>query len=177
MSESKLVALIGAGVMKMVIMNIIDEKDKQRLPDIDKSGNPYVYLVDNEQQMMLILKRDLNEISGNDSADEFPSIQEFISEKVHRLLDRINVNGPLSLREMEVLNYAALGKSNKQIAEIIGLSESTIKNHFSSTLRKLHANDRTHAVTLALCNGWLSVKNISNILGDEGTVIKATGEY
>jgi DNA-binding CsgD family transcriptional regulator len=176
-SESKLVALIGAGVMKMVIMNIIDEKDKQRLPDIAKSGNPYVYLVDNEQQMMLILKRDLNEISGNDSADEFPSIQEFISEKVHRLLDRINVNGPLSLREMEVLNYAALGKSNKQIAEIIGLSESTIKNHFSSTLRKLHANDRTHAVTLALCNGWLSVKNISNILGDEGTVIKATGEY
>lgn len=177
MSESKLVALIGAGVMKMVIMNIIDEKDKQRLPDIAKSGNPYVYLVDNEQQMMLILKRDLNEISGNDSADEFPSIQEFISEKVHRLLDRINVNGPLSLREMEVLNYAALGKSNKQIAEIIGLSESTIKNHFSSTLRKLHANDRTHAVTLALCNGWLSIKNISNILGDEGTVIKATGEY
>jgi DNA-binding CsgD family transcriptional regulator len=176
-SESKLVALIGAGVMKMVIMNIIDEKDKQRLPDIAKSGNPYVYLVDNEQQMMLILKRDLNEISGNDSADEFPSIQEFISEKVHRLLDRINVNGPLSLREMEVLNYAALGKSNKQIAEIIGLSESTIKNHFSSTLRKLHANDRTHAVTLALCNGWLSIKNISNILGDEGTVIKATGEY
>jgi DNA-binding CsgD family transcriptional regulator len=176
-SESKLVALIGAGVMKMVIMNIIDEKDKQRLPDIDKSSNPYVYLVDNEQQMMLILKRDLNEISGNDSADEFPSIQEFISEKVHRLLDRINVNGPLSLREMEVLNYAALGKSNKQIAEIIGLSESTIKNHFSSTLRKLHANDRTHAVTLALCNGWLSIKNISNILGDEGTVIKATGEY
>jgi len=35
------------------------------------------------------------------------------------------------------------GKSNKQIAEIIGLSESTIKNHFSSTLKKLHANNRT----------------------------------
>jgi two-component system NarL family response regulator len=78
---------------------------------------------------------------------------------------------------MEVLNYAALGKSNKQIAKIIGLSESTIKNHFSSTLRKLHANDRTHAVTLALCNGWLSVKNISNILEDEETVLRATSGY
>jgi len=78
---------------------------------------------------------------------------------------------------MEVLNYAAQGKSNKQIAEITGLSESTIKNHFSSTLRKLHANDRTHAVTLALCNGWLSVKNISNILEDEETVLRATSGY
>ena len=161
----------------MVIMNITDEKDKQQLPDIDKGGNPYVYLIDNEQKMMLILKRDLNEMSGNDSADEFPLIQEFITEKIHCLLDRININGPLSLREMEVLNYAALGKSNKQIAEIIGLSESTIKNHFSSTLRKLHANDRTHAVTLALCNGWLSVKNISNILGDEEATMRASTEY
>ena len=160
----------------MVIMNCIDEKDKQHIPDIDKIGNPYIYLVDNEQQMMLILKRDLNEIRGKDSADEFPSIQEFVTEKVQCLLDRIKVNGPLSLREMEVLNYAALGKSNKQIAEIIGLSESTIKNHFSSTLRKLHANDRTHAVTLALCNGWLSVKNISNTLGDEENIMRATIE-
>ena len=161
----------------MVIMNITEEKNKQQVPDTDKMSNPYVYLVDNEQKMMLILKRDLNEIGGNDLADEAPSIQEFITQKVHCLLDRINVNGPLSLREMEVLNYAALGKSNKQIANIIGLSESTIKNHFSSTLRKLHANDRTHAVTLALCNGWLSVKNISNILGDEEKVIRATSEY
>lgn len=161
----------------MVIMNTINEKENFNLPDFDKSGNPYVYLVDNEQKMMLILKRDLNEISGNTSTDEPSSIQEFITEKVHGLLDRMNSNGPLSMREMEVLNYAALGKSNKQIAEIIGLSESTIKNHFSSTLRKLHANDRTHAVTLALCNGWLNVKNISAGLGNEDTASGALSEY
>jgi DNA-binding CsgD family transcriptional regulator len=158
-------------------MNAVNEKEKFNLPDFDKSGNPYVYLVDNEQKMMLILKRDLNEISGNTSTDEPSSIQEFITGKVHGLLDRMNSNGPLSMREMEVLNYAALGKSNKQIAEIIGLSESTIKNHFSSTLRKLHANDRTHAVTLALCNGWLNVKNISETLGSEEATAGALSEY
>ncbi len=161
----------------MVIMNSIDEKDRQNVPAIDKSGNPYVYLVDNEQKMMLILKRDLDEISGNNSTDEHSSVQLFVTNKLQSLLERINSNGPLSVREMEVLNYAALGKSNKQIAGIIGLSESTIKNHFSNTLRKLHANDRTHAVTLALCNGWLNVKNISDILGNEETAIGATGEY
>ncbi len=159
----------------MVIMNCINEKDNLNLLDMDKSGNPYVYLVDNAQNMMLILKRDLDDINSNDAADDTASVQEFIKGKIHNLLDRIDSNGPLSLREMEVLNYAAMGKSNKQIAEIIGLSESTIKNHFSSTLKKLHANDRTHAVTLALCNGWLSVQNISNNMdNDEETTIGAT---
>jgi len=146
----------------MVIMNCINEKDNLNLLDLEKSGNPYVYLIDNTQNMMLILKRDLDDINSNSAADNVASIHEFIKGKIHNLLDRIDSNGPLSMREMEVLNYAAMGKSNKQIAEIIGLSESTIKNHFSSTLKKLHANDRTHAVTLALCNGWLSVQNISN---------------
>ena len=119
----------------MVIMNCINERDNLNLLDMDKSVNPYVYLVDNAQNMMLILKRDLNDINGNNSADEPASIQEFIKGKIHNLLDRIDSNGPLSLREMEVLNYAAMGKSNKQITGIIGLSESTIKNHFSSTLK------------------------------------------
>lgn len=161
----------------MVIMNSIDEKTTKSTLDLDQKGNPYVYLIDNEQKMMLILKRDLDEISGDNTMDEHSSIQKFVTDKVQSLLDRINSNGPLSPREMEVLNYAAIGKSNKQIAEIVGLSESTIKNHFSSTLRKLHANDRTHAVTLALCNGWLNVKNITNILTNEEAVINATGDY
>lgn len=158
----------------MVILNSLDENERHNLPELDKNGCPYVYLIDNEQKMMLILKRDLDEIGGNNSMDEHSSIQKFVTEKVQGLLDRISGNGPLSYREMEVLNYAALGKSNKQIARVMGLSESTIKNHFSSTLRKLHANDRTHAVTLALCNGWLNTGNISNTLLNEETAI---GEY
>jgi DNA-binding NarL/FixJ family response regulator len=160
----------------MVIMNCINEKDIN-LSDLEKSGNPYVYLVDNAQNMMLILKRNLDGINNNESTDDTVSIQEFIKGKIHNLLDRIDNNGPLSLREMEVLNYAAMGKSNKQIADIIGLSESTIKNHFSSTLKKLHASDRTHAVTLALCNGWLSVQNISNNMEiDKGIAIGTTSK-
>jgi DNA-binding CsgD family transcriptional regulator len=159
-------------------MNSIRERDTQNMLEMDKgNNNPYVYLVDNEQKMMLILKRDLDEIGGTNPTDDPSSIQEFITGKVHSLLDRINSNGPLSLREMEVLNYAALGKSNKQIAEIIGLSESTIKNHFSSTLRKLHANDRTHAVTLALCNGWINVKNLSDTLSNEETNAETANDY
>jgi DNA-binding NarL/FixJ family response regulator len=161
----------------MVITSIINQKDQSLLPDFDQSSNPYVYLVDNKQKMMLIIQRDIREISGNDTANDSSSIQTFISDKVHSLLDRININGPLSGREMEVLNYAALGKSNKQIADIIGLSESTVKNHFSNTLKKLHANDRTHAVTLALCNGWLNVKNISTTSNNTDSIPPQTSGY
>jgi DNA-binding NarL/FixJ family response regulator len=160
----------------MVIMGSIDEKDNINLFDTDKSANPYIYLVDNAQKMMLILKRDLTEKNGGSAEEEAANIKTFVTWKINNLLDRINSVGPLSLREIEILNYAALGKSNKQIAEIIGLSESTVKNHFSSTLKKLHANDRTHAVTLALCNGWLRLQNISTTLENNDVAAEAVGE-
>ena len=64
---------------------------------------------------------------------------------------------PLTPREKEILSHIAEGNSNKQIARIFHLSEQTIKNHVTSILRKLNANDRTHAVILALRHGWISL--------------------
>ena len=57
---------------------------------------------------------------------------------------------PLSRREREILNLMAQGLSNGEIAEVFHLKEKTIKNHITSILRKLEANNRTHAVVLAL---------------------------
>ncbi|MCK4369078.1 MAG: response regulator transcription factor [Dehalococcoidales bacterium] len=68
------------------------------------------------------------------------------------------VAAPLTNREAQILNYIAQGNSNKQIAYILDISEQTIKNHVSSILRKLNANDRAHAVALAMRNGWLVVE-------------------
>lgn len=65
---------------------------------------------------------------------------------------------PLTRRETQILNYIANGHTNKQIAYILRISEQTIKNHVSAILRKLHANDRAHAVALAMRDGWLSVE-------------------
>lgn len=154
-------------------MNNIDKRALKNLQDVYKSGNPYVYLVDNKQKMMLILKRDLEEIGVNNIIDESSYIRDFINEKVHGPLHRTNSGCPLSHREIEVLDYAATGKSNKQIAAIIGLSESTIKNHLSHSLKKLHADDRTHAVILAMGNGWLNFNHSSNIPKNKET---ATGK-
>ena len=67
------------------------------------------------------------------------------------------VIAPLTRRETQILNYVAGGNTNKQIADILGISEQTIKSHVSAILRKLNANDRAHAVALAIRNGWISV--------------------
>jgi len=67
------------------------------------------------------------------------------------------VVAPLTQRETQILNYIADGNTNKQIARILNISEQTIKNHVSAILRKLNANDRAHAVVLAIRRGWIAV--------------------
>ncbi len=69
--------------------------------------------------------------------------------------DMKSIAGPITYRETQILNYVANGHTNKQIAYILRISEQTIKNHISAILRKLHANDRAHAVALAMRGGWL----------------------
>ena len=71
------------------------------------------------------------------------------------------VTAPITHRETEILNYIAEGNSNKQIDKILEISEQTLKNHVSSILRKLNANDRAHAVVLAIRQGWLSAEEDS----------------
>jgi len=59
----------------------------------------------------------------------------------------------LSQREIEVLRLIAAGNGNKEIASRLLIAEETVKSHITNILTKLHANDRTHAVTTALKRG------------------------
>ncbi|MGO4474911.1 response regulator transcription factor [Massilia sp. 2TAF26] len=63
----------------------------------------------------------------------------------------------LSPRELDVLRLAADGNTNRVIGEALGISEPTVKTHMSTILVKLGASDRTHAVTLALKRGYISL--------------------
>ena len=61
----------------------------------------------------------------------------------------------LTDREIEVLRRVANGNSNKIIGSQLNVSEATIKGHLKSILSKLGANDRTHAVTIAIRRGFI----------------------
>jgi two-component system, NarL family, response regulator len=73
-----------------------------------------------------------------------------------RLAKRVPA-GELSQREMDVLKLIVDGQSNKEIADSLSLSESTVKNHVNSILAKLHVKDRTQAATTALKRGMVTL--------------------
>lgn len=56
----------------------------------------------------------------------------------------------MTSREREVLGLLAAGRSNREIARTLGVSEKTIKTHVSSVLAKLGVADRTQAAVLAV---------------------------
>jgi DNA-binding NarL/FixJ family response regulator len=62
----------------------------------------------------------------------------------------------LSEREVEVLKEVSAGRANKQVAAKLRLSEETVKTHMRSILAKLNAQDRTHAVMIALRRGIIT---------------------
>ncbi|HEX3252747.1 MAG TPA: response regulator transcription factor [Pyrinomonadaceae bacterium] len=63
----------------------------------------------------------------------------------------------LTEREIEVLSTVAAGNANKRVAQLLNVSEETVKAHMKSILSKLGANDRTHAVTIALKRGIIQI--------------------
>ena len=63
----------------------------------------------------------------------------------------------LSSREIDVLRLVAAGNANKEIASKLFIAEETVKSHVTNILAKLHANDRTHAVTTALKRGIIQL--------------------
>ena len=63
----------------------------------------------------------------------------------------------LSDREHEVIRLMALGKTNLEIAELLHISESTVKFHVGNLMTKLKVNDRVQAVLIALRRGIASL--------------------
>jgi DNA-binding NarL/FixJ family response regulator len=62
----------------------------------------------------------------------------------------------LTAREREVLEFVALGKSNKEIAAGLSIAENTVKNHLKNILEKLHLQNRVQAATYALREGFVT---------------------
>jgi DNA-binding NarL/FixJ family response regulator len=81
----------------------------------------------------------------------------FLPQPVSRALSSRIPNSDLSAREREVLDLIVRGKSNKEIASDLGITESTVKCHVSVILMRLNVSDRTQAVVTALQRGLIHI--------------------
>ncbi|MDR6644247.1 DNA-binding NarL/FixJ family response regulator [Luteibacter sp. 1214] len=63
----------------------------------------------------------------------------------------------LTPRETQVITHVARGEANRDVASSLGIAEETVKAHMKSILAKLQANDRTHAVAIALRRGIIEL--------------------
>jgi len=79
----------------------------------------------------------------------------FLPPPVTRALSSRLPDSELSAREREVLSLIVHGKSNKEIATELGITESTVKCHVSVILMRLNVSDRTQAVVTALQRGLI----------------------
>ncbi len=73
-----------------------------------------------------------------------------------RIMDHIG-DEQLTTRELEVLGLVRDGYRNKLIADELDIAESTVNSHIKNIMEKLQANDRTHAVTIAVRRGLLQI--------------------
>ncbi len=82
-------------------------------------------------------------------------LEEVEQVNIYKQINSMKTVTPLSSREMEVLECAARGLSNKEIATSLNIGDPTVRNYVTAILKKLGVVNRTQAVVYALQNGWV----------------------
>ena len=65
--------------------------------------------------------------------------------------------GNLTAREIEILRLLAMGKSSKEIAPLLDITDKTVRNHLSNMYRKLHVYDRVQALLFGVESGLVTL--------------------
>ncbi|EHJ09092.1 response regulator [Staphylococcus simiae] len=125
----------------LVLTSYVD--DEHVISAINQGADGYEMKDVEPEQLITTIRRVLegNKVIHPKAQDVF----EAVSQKPH------NTN-KLSKREIEVLREMVKGKTNKEIAETLFVSEKTIKTHVSHIFAKLQVNDRTQAAIYAMEN-------------------------
>jgi DNA-binding NarL/FixJ family response regulator len=79
--------------------------------------------------------------------------QRWIPKEIATRLASRNLFEELTARELEVLHQMAKGRANKEIGDVLNITEYTVKDHLKNILGKLRVTDRTEAVTVAVQRG------------------------
>jgi DNA-binding NarL/FixJ family response regulator len=127
--------------------------DDQALLDGMRAGARGFLLKDISLERLTLALRD---VAAGDSAFR-PALTERVLQAVASApagFEHAELADPLTHRETEILRLMAAGMNNREIADALGMSEGTAKNHVSSILSKLGVRDRVRAVLRGLELGY-----------------------
>jgi DNA-binding NarL/FixJ family response regulator len=164
-----------------VIMLSMHENDEQAFLALQAGAAAYRSKDVRPKELLDVLRRVAHgEYVINDVVMEEPRIASRLLAQFRNLPQELAVTPdvdfplftPLSEREIEVLERIAIGGSNRDIADELGISTQTVKNHISAILRKLSLNDRTQAVLYAMRRGWIEAPDPLHM----GTVAEKEGK-
>lgn len=86
--------------------------------------------------------------------------RRWVSPGVEKQIAQGSTHQALTTREMEVLRLLARGLTNREIAHVFHIAESTVKNHVNHLLMKLEVTDRTEAVSCGLARGIVRLEDL-----------------
>ncbi|GAK40202.1 response regulator transcription factor [Paenibacillus urinalis] len=91
----------------------------------------------------------------SDEAPVNPELAYRILQEFPKTKKRDDGSTPLTTREREILNWVASGRTNREIADRLGISDQTVKNHLKNILQKLQLENRVQLTRYALEQGWI----------------------
>jgi DNA-binding NarL/FixJ family response regulator len=136
---------------KVLVLTVHNEVE-YLMKAIDIGANGYL-LKDSESAELK--KAIYSVVEGNDYVQ--PSLIPLLNSKIiDRNRDSFKID-ELTRRELDVLKLVASGKSNKEIAETLDISERTVKNHVSAIFKKIGVTDRTQAAVFTIRNNLITI--------------------
>ena len=111
-------------------------------------ASDYVLKGSSRQELLTAIRR---AASGESPSKE--SVLQRVKKAMERRDEPLDNDIPLTNREMQVLRHVALGLSNREIGQSLGISVETVKEHVQNVLRKIKVTDRTQAAVWAVRKG------------------------
>jgi DNA-binding NarL/FixJ family response regulator len=111
-------------------------------------ASDYILKGSSRQELIGAIRR-----AASGQAPSRDSILQRVKEAMERHQDPIGDDIPLTNREVQVVRHIALGLSNREIGQSLGISVETVKEHVQNILRKVQVTDRTQAAVWAVRKG------------------------
>ncbi len=155
-----------ASKSKMAVIVLTAYHDDEQMLHAIRAGGSAYFPKDVDPQELIKAVREVSK--GNYVLNDAVLAKPQVATWLLNQFDQMQITGtensefafqPLSSREMEILSCITKGQSNKEIAQHLGISRQTVKNHMTSILRKLAVNDRTQAAVYALRRGWIRLQD------------------